>query len=139
MACGHQHTGKKVKFVWFETLISPCRLVHCDTGLEEKVTQDACCLQSSLVCFMSDLMFYYCRGLRRLDWIRLQKTAPVGSMICVPILASQRVVGILNIAAESPEGVCRYGATHTRSLADCVVQGPRGRSSQLHACQGNAL
>lgn len=70
-----------------------------------------------------------CRGLRRLDWVHLQRTANVGSLLCVPVMASERVLGVLSVASEHALGVCRYasvfrfpsmGVRHCRFRKECA-------------------
>ena len=64
-------------------------------------------LQNMLLHSIVHHLSLICRGLRRLDWLMLQRATAPGSMICLPILASQRVLGVLTIAAQSPTSACR--------------------------------
>ena len=64
-------------------------------------------LQNMLLHSVVHHLSLICRGLRRLDWLLLQQATAPGSMICLPILASERVLGVLSIAAQSPTSACR--------------------------------
>lgn len=51
--------------------------------------------------------------------MQLQRTTNVGSLLCVPVMASERVLGVLSVASEHALGVCSYASVFRIFVNGC--------------------
>ena len=69
------------------------------------MSQDSAPHVSAALSALATISALACRGLRRLDWLRLRRLTGASSLMCIPVCAAGEVLGVLNLASENPLGM----------------------------------